>query len=51
VFPLSADRDRAKTAFKAEIEKWLAAHPRNRELLGKAELELDRIKAATTGRR
>jgi TRAP-type C4-dicarboxylate transport system substrate-binding protein len=50
VIPSRSDRERAHDAFKAEVESWSAA-PRQRELLLLANEELDRIRAASVGRR
>jgi TRAP-type C4-dicarboxylate transport system substrate-binding protein len=45
VVPTTADRDRAAAAFRAEIDKWLAADPRHGVLLKKADAELATIRS------
>jgi TRAP-type C4-dicarboxylate transport system substrate-binding protein len=46
VLPSQSDLDRADAAFKAEVEKWRAADPRNGELLAKAEAVLVEIRSS-----
>jgi TRAP-type C4-dicarboxylate transport system substrate-binding protein len=47
VMPSEADRERAKAAFGAVIENWLAHNPRNRELFTAAEDEILRIRSGS----
>ncbi len=46
VLPSRSDLDRAEAAFKAEVENWRAADPRNGELLAKAETVLAEIRSS-----
>ena len=46
VMPSRSDLDRAEAAFKAEVENWRAADPRNGELLAKAEALLAEIRSS-----
>jgi TRAP-type C4-dicarboxylate transport system substrate-binding protein len=45
VFPSSTDLGRAQSAFRSVIADWLENNPRHRELLGKAESELTKLRA------
>jgi TRAP-type C4-dicarboxylate transport system substrate-binding protein len=46
VLPSRSDLDRAEAAFRAEVENWRAADPRNAELLAKAEAVLAEIRSS-----
>lgn len=47
VTPSQADREQAKSAFGAVIEKWLADDPRNRELLTQVDVEISKIRSGS----
>jgi hypothetical protein len=47
VAPSEGDRERAKAAFGAVIEKWLSDNPKNRELLTEAETEILKIRSGS----
>jgi TRAP-type C4-dicarboxylate transport system substrate-binding protein len=47
VTPTQADREQAKLAFGAVIERWLSDNPRNRELLTKVDIEISKIRSGT----
>jgi predicted lipoprotein len=51
VVPSPADLARAQAAFRAEVDAWSAADPRHRELLAKAEGELNTIRGGPIGQR
>ena len=51
VVPSPADLARAHTVFGAEVDAWSASDPRHRELLAKAEADLDTIRDGTIGQR
>jgi TRAP-type C4-dicarboxylate transport system substrate-binding protein len=51
VVPSPADLASAHTMFRAEIDAWSATDPRHRELLSKAESELNTIRGGTIGQR
>ena len=45
--PSEADRERAKSAFGAVIDKWLSDSPRNRELLTKIDAEISKVRSGS----
>jgi TRAP-type C4-dicarboxylate transport system substrate-binding protein len=51
VVPSPADLSRADAVFRAEVDTWSAADPRHRELLAKAEGQLNIIRSGTLGER
>jgi TRAP-type C4-dicarboxylate transport system substrate-binding protein len=51
VVPAPADLARAQAVFRAEVDAWSAADPRHRELLAKAEGELNTIRGGPIGQR
>jgi TRAP-type C4-dicarboxylate transport system substrate-binding protein len=51
VVPSPNDLARAQAVFRAEVDTWSATDPRHRELLAKAEAELNTIRGGTIGQR
>jgi len=47
VTPSQAEREQAKSAFGAVIEKWLSGDPRNRELLTQVDVEISKIRSGS----